>query len=41
MKNRYILDEIYENLLKLENDLNQDYIIDEFLNLERPDILQV
>ena len=32
--NRYILDEIYENLVKLETDLNQDYVIEEFLNLD-------
>jgi hypothetical protein len=40
-KNRYILDEIYENLLKLENDLNQDFIIEDFLDLQRPELLQV
>jgi hypothetical protein len=38
--NRYILDEIYENLIKLENDINQDYVIDDianFINFEEID----
>ena len=30
---RYILDEIYENLIKLENDLNDDYIMDDLSKL--------
>ena len=30
---RYILDEIYENLIKLENDLNEDYIMDDLSKL--------
>jgi len=33
-KNKYILDEIYENLIKLENDLNQDYVVEDFLHLQ-------
>lgn len=30
---RYILDEIYENLIKLENDLNEDYIMNDLSKL--------
>lgn len=28
------MDEIYENLIKLENDLNQDYVVEDFLHLQ-------
>jgi len=34
MNNKIIIEEIYASIVKIENDINQDYVIEDLLRLQ-------